>query len=85
MNNQELQDKLNRHLSFLAQDENNLSLLIEISTLYQNLNDLTSAQTYLDRANHNEEQRRNTPRSISQCSTHRLAARTYSDVHCRGH
>lgn len=51
MHNQELQDKLDHHLAFLAQDKDNISLLIEISDLYQELNDINTAQTYLDKAN----------------------------------
>lgn len=51
MNNHQTQEKLNRLLSFLAQDEDNLNLLIEISELYQQLNDLDSAQKYLSHAN----------------------------------
>ncbi|MCL9682672.1 tetratricopeptide repeat protein [Legionella maioricensis] len=50
MNNQQLADKLNRHLSFLDQDENNLTLLVEISDLYMELDDFESAQSYLDKA-----------------------------------
>lgn len=50
MNNQQLFDKLNRHLSFLEQDENNLTLLVEISDLYLELDDLELAQNYLDKA-----------------------------------
>lgn len=50
MSNQQLQDKLSRHLSFLAQDENNLTLLVEISDLYLELNNMESAQTYIEKA-----------------------------------
>ena len=50
MNNQQLPDKLNRHLSFLEQDENNLPLLVEISDIYVELDDLELAQSYLDKA-----------------------------------
>lgn len=50
MSQQNLQDKLKRHLSFLAQDENNLNLLLEISGLYQHMKDYHSAQKYLDKA-----------------------------------
>lgn len=50
MNNQQIQDKLKRHLSFLEQDEDNLSLLVKISNLYLEINDLKSAQIYLDKA-----------------------------------
>lgn len=51
MSNQQLQDKLNNHLLFIAQDEHNLTLLVEISNLYLELDDLESAQKYLDKAN----------------------------------
>lgn len=51
MNNQAVQEKLDRHLSFLAQDQNNLALLVEISDMYVALDDLDSAQKYLDQAN----------------------------------
>lgn len=51
MSIQSVQDKLNRHLSYLAQDENNLTLLVEISNLYLDLDDLESAQKYLNKAN----------------------------------
>lgn len=50
MNPQHIQDKLTRHLNFLAQDENNANLLVEINTMYQELNDFETAQVYLDRA-----------------------------------
>lgn len=50
MSNQQTLDQLNRHLSYLAQDENNLTLLVKISDLYIELNDLNAAQEYLDRA-----------------------------------
>jgi len=45
------QNKLNRHLSFLAQDENNLALLVEISDLYLASGDLEAAQKFLHKAN----------------------------------
>lgn len=51
MNNQTVQDKLTRHLSFLEQDKTNLNLLVEISDLYLELDDIESAQIYLDKAN----------------------------------
>lgn len=35
-----LQEKLERHLAFYQQDENNLNLLLEISELYSDLDDL---------------------------------------------
>lgn len=50
MNQQDIQDKLNRHLSFLEQDENNLALLLEVSEMYHQLEDLDTAQTYLNKA-----------------------------------
>jgi tetratricopeptide (TPR) repeat protein len=50
MTQQETQAKLDRHLSFLNQDENNLNLLLEVSHLYMELNDYAKAQPYLDRA-----------------------------------
>lgn len=50
MSNQQAHNQLNRHLSFLAQDENNLTLLVKISDLYLELDDLASAQKYLDKA-----------------------------------
>ncbi len=43
-------DKLNRYLQFLAQDPDNLNLLLEISNGYRLLNDFLTAQLYLDRA-----------------------------------
>jgi tetratricopeptide (TPR) repeat protein len=52
MTQQQLESQLERHLGFLAQDAHNLALLIEISELYQQLNDLTQAQNYLDKASH---------------------------------
>ena len=51
MNNHLVEDRLNRLLSYLAQDENNLALLVEISELYIELNNLESAQQFMDRAN----------------------------------
>jgi tetratricopeptide (TPR) repeat protein len=50
MTSQETQDKLQRHLTFLAQDESNLNLLLEVSHLYMELNDLAAAKPYLDKA-----------------------------------
>lgn len=50
MENQPLQDQLETHLTFLAQDENNLSLLLKVTELYLDLNNLESAQIYLDKA-----------------------------------
>lgn len=46
----ELQAKLDRHLSLLAQDKDNLQLLLDISSLYQELSDFNNAQSYLDKA-----------------------------------
>lgn len=51
MDTQAVQEQLNRHLGFLAQDQNNLALLIEISDMYIELDDLESAQKYLETAN----------------------------------
>ncbi|MBL7479318.1 tetratricopeptide repeat protein [Legionella bononiensis] len=51
MDTQTVQDKLNRHLNFLAQDQENLALLIEISDMYIELDDLDSAHHYLEKAN----------------------------------
>ena len=50
MNLQSTQDKLDRHLSFLQQDEHNLNLLLEVSNLYSELNDLDKVQVYLNKA-----------------------------------
>jgi tetratricopeptide (TPR) repeat protein len=50
MNPEHVQDKLTRHLNFLAQDEGNANLLVEINSMYQELNDFESAQAYLDKA-----------------------------------
>lgn len=50
MNPQQIQEKLDRHLNFLAQDEMNANLLVEINSMYQELNDFEAAQVYLDRA-----------------------------------
>ncbi|MFI4918194.1 MAG: tetratricopeptide repeat protein [Legionellales bacterium] len=50
MSNQPLHDKLERHLSFLAQDSSNFTLLIEIYDFYLQLGDWESAQTYLNKA-----------------------------------
>lgn len=50
MSNQQVHEQLTRHLSFLAQDENNLTLLVKISDLYLELDDLDSAQEYLNKA-----------------------------------
>lgn len=50
MNSHDIEQELARHLAFLQQDENNLSLLLKISTLYLELDDLSHAQHYLDKA-----------------------------------
>lgn len=50
MSTQQAEEQLSRHLSFLTQDENNLTLLIKVSDLYLELNDLEAAQEYLDKA-----------------------------------
>lgn len=50
MKHQELQEKLDRHLSLLEQDETNLMLLLEISNLYLELDDMELAQSYMNRA-----------------------------------
>lgn len=50
MHTQHASDKLEQHLSFLKQDENNLSLLVEVSTLYLERDNLEQAQNYLDKA-----------------------------------
>ncbi len=44
-------EQLNRYLSYLEQDEGNLTLLVKISDLYSELNDFRTAQAYLDKAN----------------------------------
>ena len=49
--NQLINGRLNKLLSLLSEDENNLQLLIEISDLYLELEDTESAQIYLDQAN----------------------------------
>lgn len=43
-------DQLNSYLSSLAQDETNITLLVKISDLYIELNDLDMAQVYLNKA-----------------------------------
>jgi tetratricopeptide (TPR) repeat protein len=50
MMNQQTQEKLDRYLSFLNEDENNLNLLLDISYLYLEMNNVTKAQEYLDKA-----------------------------------
>ena len=51
MSNQQVQEQLKRHLSYLEQDKSNLSLLVKISDLYVELDDLDAAQEYLNQAN----------------------------------
>lgn len=51
MNQKETLQTIDRHLSCLDHDENNLNLLIEISDLYFELADFESAQKYITRAN----------------------------------
>lgn len=50
MNIADLQDKLRRHLDYLAQDSDNWNLLLTISGCYFQLNDLILSQRYLDDA-----------------------------------
>ncbi|CAM2811858.1 tetratricopeptide repeat protein [Legionella worsleiensis] len=50
MDMQAVQEKLNRHLNFLSQDEDNLALLIEISDMYIELGSLDLARDYLEKA-----------------------------------
>lgn len=50
MNQQELQEKLQRYLSYLAQDNHNWNLLLNISDCYRQLHDGLLAQRYLDDA-----------------------------------
>lgn len=50
MTTQELQEKLQRHLVYLAQDEKNQNLLLSVSDCYLQLDDSTQAQRYLDDA-----------------------------------
>lgn len=50
MNTLELQEKLKRQQSYLAQDSNNWNLLLSISECYHHLDDVVSAQRYLDDA-----------------------------------
>ncbi len=51
MNNKAQQDKLEQHLSSLEQDQDNLSLLLQICNLYFERGDLDSAQHHLEKAN----------------------------------
>jgi tetratricopeptide (TPR) repeat protein len=50
MNHQQPQEQLHRYLSFLNEDKNNVKLLLDISYLYIELDDLANAQYYLDKA-----------------------------------
>lgn len=50
MNHTDIQQQLDSRLAFLAQDETNLNLLTEVSSLYMALNDFENAQLYLDKA-----------------------------------
>ena len=50
MNTQQQQEKLQRHLGYLEQDNNNVTLLLAISDLYRQLRDGNGAQRYLDEA-----------------------------------
>lgn len=45
-----MQETLDRYLSFLQQDKHNFHLLLDISSLYAELNDLDNAQDYLNQA-----------------------------------
>lgn len=50
MNIPDLQSKLQSFLGYLKQDSTNLNLLLSISDCYRQLNDLASAQHFLDQA-----------------------------------
>jgi len=50
MTTQQLQETLQRHLGYLQQDKNNVTLLMTISDYYRQLKDWGSAQQYLDTA-----------------------------------
>ena len=45
-----LQEKLKSYLSLLKQDEQNLNLLLEVSFLYSELDEIEQAQLYIDKA-----------------------------------
>lgn len=47
MNNELLQEKLQKHLGFLEQDQDNVNLRLDISNLYQQLGDFDSAMEIL--------------------------------------
>ncbi|MFI4962599.1 MAG: tetratricopeptide repeat protein [Legionellales bacterium] len=51
MIDQNLQETIEKHLGFLSQDEHNLNLLLEITSLYRQIGDLDSAQIHMDKAN----------------------------------
>ncbi len=46
-----LKEQLARYLSFHQQDQHNIAILLDISLLYADLNDLEAAQEYLNKAN----------------------------------
>lgn len=50
MNTNELEEKINRHLGFLAQDKDNINLLVELSDLYLADSNMAEAQKYLNQA-----------------------------------
>lgn len=50
MSSPHLEEQLNRYLSFLSQDQDNLKLLAEISSMYFELGDYEAAQNYLNKA-----------------------------------
>ncbi|MBN9232022.1 MAG: hypothetical protein BGO90_02680 [Legionella sp. 40-6] len=50
MSQRTLDEQLSAHLNFLAQDQENLTLLIKISTIYLELGNYDQAQIYLDKA-----------------------------------
>lgn len=50
MSAQELESKLQRYLGYLAQDEHNVKLLLDIGNCYRLLGVWTEAQQYLDKA-----------------------------------
>ncbi|MDI1352908.1 MAG: hypothetical protein PSV35_09135 [bacterium] len=64
MNTQKLQDKLEQHITFLKQDEHNVPLLIEISSLFCDLGDIDSAQKYLDRVHVIDSKVANAPQGL---------------------
>lgn len=50
MNTQEVQEIIQRHLNYLAQDNTNFNLMLRISDAYRQLNNWELAQRYLDDA-----------------------------------